>query len=286
MAGAVSPALAQTSTVSTSSLQQLIQQLEQQLATLRAQIEEAQKARSAVQEAKQDVKSTLKLIRQLREGMTGDDVKLLQELLSTDPEIYPEGFITGYFGSLTAKAVRNLQKKSGLEQVGQVGPKTLAKLNELLTEGAGNSGKVPPGLLIAPGIRAKLGFTPQSLPGQVLPPGIAKKFATSTATSTSPADTTAPVISGVSATSTLATSTRIVWTTNESSTSRVWYSTSTPVVATSTTPSVESSSLVTSHDLMLSGISASSTYYYVVSSADASLNSAMSGESTFLTAGE
>ncbi|MEK9180502.1 MAG: hypothetical protein AAB897_03760 [Patescibacteria group bacterium] len=38
-----------------------------------------------------------------------------------------------------------------------------------------------------------------------------------------------------------------------------------------------------SHDLMLSGLMASSMYYYVVSSADASGNSAMSSESSFVT---
>ena len=97
--------------------------------------------------------------------MTSEEVKQLQELLSTDPEIYPEGFITGYFGRLTEKAVKRFQKRICLEEVGVVGPKTLSKINELLTEGAGNSGKIPPGLLIAPGIQKKLCAT--STPGTI-----------------------------------------------------------------------------------------------------------------------
>lgn len=278
----VGGALSASAQTSTSSLQQLLDQLKQQVATLQAQIDAANKAQSAVQEAKQDVKGTLKLIKQLREGMSGEDVKLLQEFLATDPEIYPEGKVTGYFGKLTAKAVKNFQKKAGVEQVGNVGPKTLQKINELLTEGAGNSGKVPPGLLIAPGILKKLGFTPQPLPGQVLPPGIAKKFATSTATSTP--DTTAPAISAVSVAGITATGATVLWTTNEVSNSRVWYATSSPVVATSSTPNTGSAGLVISHTVGLTGLTASTTYRFVVSSADASGNSTTSAEFSFTTA--
>ena len=71
--------------------------------------------------------------------MTGDDVETLQQILATDPDIYFEGLVTGYFGQLTKNAVKRFQKATGIEQVGQVGPKTLSKLNDLLKEGAGNS---------------------------------------------------------------------------------------------------------------------------------------------------
>ncbi len=202
-------------------------------------------------------------------------------MLATDPEIYPEGLITGYFGPLTRRAVKRFQKIAGIEQVGVVGPKTLSKINELLEEGAGASGKVPPGLLIAPGIRKKLGFTPQPLPGQVLPPGIAKKIATTTPPEEP--DTTPPVISALMATNTTATSTRITWLTDEEANSKVYYTTSTPVVITTTTPSVVSLDLVLSHDLFLSGLTASTTHYYLVTSADASENIATSTEQSFTT---
>ncbi|KKS98277.1 MAG: Peptidoglycan-binding domain 1 protein, partial [Candidatus Giovannonibacteria bacterium GW2011_GWA1_43_15] len=54
----------------------------------------------------------------------------LQEKLSVNP--------TGYFGTLTRAAVLNFQKQYGIEQVGFVGPKTRAKLNEL------SNGTTPP----------------------------------------------------------------------------------------------------------------------------------------------
>lgn len=163
------------------SLQQKIEQLKAQIKTLQVQLE-------AMRQTKQEIKG---LTRQLREGVSGEDVKLLQQILATDPEIYPEKKITGYFGSMTAKAVKKFQKKACLEEVGSIGPKTLKRINELLKEGAGESGKVPPGLLIAPGIRKKLcGITPQPLPGQILPPGIEKKVGTTTP----PADGVRPVL--------------------------------------------------------------------------------------------
>ena len=98
-----------------------------------------------------------------------------------------------------------------------------------------------------------------------------------------PGDTTAPVISGASATSTTYNSTHIVWITNENANDKVWYSTSTPVVATSSTPSVSFATLVTSHDMTLTGLSASTTYYYLIQSSDASGNIGTSTEQSFTT---
>ena len=97
------------------------------------------------------------------------------------------------------------------------------------------------------------------------------------------ADTTAPVISSVAADNIAATSARIRWTTNESADSTVWYSTTTPLTAASPTPSASSSSLVTSHELNLSGLTASTTYYYAVRSKDAANNAAASSEFSFAT---
>ena len=127
------------------------------------QAEALRQAKGEVKETAKEVKGTLQILKQLKPGMTSEEVKQLQELLSTDPEIYPEGFVTGYFGRLTEKAVKRFQKKICLEEVGAVGPKTLSKINELLTEGAGNSGKIPKGLLIAPGIQKKLCATSTSV---------------------------------------------------------------------------------------------------------------------------
>lgn len=69
--------------------------------------------------------------RQMDPGDKDDEVRRLQELLRTDPAIYPEGKVTGYYGPLTVAAIRKFQAKYGLPAVGRVGPKTLAKLNEI-----------------------------------------------------------------------------------------------------------------------------------------------------------
>jgi len=255
---------------STSSAQELIATLQQQIADLKAkidaynvQLESLKKAQGEVKEATKEVKGTLQLIKQLRKGMSGDDVKILQELLATDSDIYPDGLITGYFGKLTEKAVRKLQKKLCLEEVGSVGPKTLWKINELLTEGAGSSGKVPPGLLTAPGIQKKL-----------------------CATATSTPDTVVPIISEITATSTTATTTQIKWLTNEKANSKVWYATATPVVAATPTAAASSSDYVSNHAITLSDLTASTTYYYLVTSADKSGNLATSTEKSFTTLGQ
>lgn len=74
----------------------------------------------------------LKLRSFLSIGSSGEDVKVLQKLLAGDLSLYPEGLVTGFFGPLTELAVKRLQAKLKIDQVGAVGPQTLAKLNELL----------------------------------------------------------------------------------------------------------------------------------------------------------
>lgn len=68
----------------------------------------------------------------LKRGSFGDEVKQLQEFLKTMPDVYPEGLVSGYFGTLTEKAVKRFQGKYEIEQVGIVGPKTRAKLSDLI----------------------------------------------------------------------------------------------------------------------------------------------------------
>ena len=286
------PASAQT--MSTSSLSALIQTLQQQIETLKVQIEALIQAQSQAQTAAQNVSETLKLIRGLKEGMRGEDVKLLQETLAANQEIYPEGIISGYYGRLTTQAVKRFQKKFNIEQVGQVGPKTLEKLNkeleknQITTEETGENEErhcaiVPPGHLIAPGwLRKQDGVKPIVPECQTLPSGIAKKLGL--ATPTPPIlDTIAPVISQISATSTTANSIHIAWLTNEVATGKIWYNTAFPVVATTTTPMVSSTILTLNHDILLSGLTASTTYYYLVSSSDGAGNTALSTELSFTT---
>ena len=104
-------------------------------------------------------------------------------------------------------------------------------------------------------------------------------------TTPSVVDVTAPTITNIIlsvGTSTM----NVSWTTNEVATSRVFYSTSTPVTAsTSTTLYLESATLVTSHSLNLSSLLASTTYYIRVQSADTASNTQTSGEFSTTTAG-
>ncbi len=69
------------------------------------------------------------LTRQLELGMRGDDVSSLQTFLAQDVTIYPQGLVTGYFGSLTKSAVSNFQARNGISTVGRVGPVTMAAIN-------------------------------------------------------------------------------------------------------------------------------------------------------------
>lgn len=87
----------------------------------------------------------------LKYGITSDEVKRLQELFAADPEIYPEGIISGWFGQLTRKAVQKFQCKydivcSGDEATtgyGSLGPKTRAKIQEVFSGQAPATPAVP-----------------------------------------------------------------------------------------------------------------------------------------------
>lgn len=94
-------------------------------------------------------------------------------------------------------------------------------------------------------------------------------------------DTTAPVINNLNA-SPSTTSAVVAWNTNEASTSRIYFATDS-LETTSSTSSAFNNTLVTSHSLSLTGLSASTTYYYYIESADASNNMATSSEHTFKT---
>lgn len=77
------------------------------------------------------------LNRQLDLKATGDDVSAVQTYLAKDSSLYPQGLVTGYFGSMTASAVSKYQTRNGFDAVGRVGPLTLASLNRAMS-GAGN----------------------------------------------------------------------------------------------------------------------------------------------------
>ncbi len=120
-----------------------------QIKTLMAQIEELQKKMG---QAQTELRTLLK--DNLKEGMTDEDIKKVQELLATDPDIYPRGLVTGYFGPLTKDALRRFQEKFKLKVTGEIDEDTKVYLENFLKEKFGDN--IPPGLLRAPGIQKKV----------------------------------------------------------------------------------------------------------------------------------
>jgi peptidoglycan hydrolase-like protein with peptidoglycan-binding domain len=105
---------------------------------------------------------------------------------------------------------------------------------------------------------------------------------TGDASFTTAGDVTAPVISAISVSDIDADSAIIHWSTNETATSKVYFSTTTPV-NTSTAMTTSSSDLETSHALTLSGLQSTTTYYFKVESRDESNNTTQSSDQSFTT---
>lgn len=113
-----------------------------------------------------------------------------------------------------------------------------------------------------------------------LPYGFAKKFNTPTATTTP--DVVAPVISGITVSGVTTTSAIVAWTTNELANGNIYISTSTPMnLASSTT--LGSVTFSTAHSFSITGLTANTTYYYVVKSADSAGNVATGAQQSFVT---
>lgn len=93
------------------------------------------------------------------------------------------------------------------------------------------------------------------------------------------ADTTPPTISSVLVSSIAYNSAVVTWTTNEPATSQVEYGTST-TYGSQTTLDI---SLVNSHSISLTSLSASTTYHYRVKSKDSSSNERISSDYVFIT---
>jgi len=70
-------------------------------------------------------------------GSNGSNVSALQQFLATNSMIYPAGIVSGYYGPLTQAAVVQFQAAYGIPQVGQVGPVTQAKINDIISSGFG-----------------------------------------------------------------------------------------------------------------------------------------------------
>lgn len=92
------------------------------------------------------------------------------------------------------------------------------------------------------------------------------------------ADETPPVISSISTSDTTSSSITITWTTDENANSEIEYGTTNEYGSTITKATLE-----TSHSLTISGLSANTTYHYVIKSSDESENRAESDDRTFTT---
>lgn len=237
---------------------------------------------------------TSNMIGYLRLGATGNNVKYLQALLAADPDVYPAGLITGYYGTLTQQAVQRFQQKHQLTSVGYVGPLTLSKLQDLLDENpiavstSTSSGTVcavvPPGHLIAPGWR-RHNDTEDVIPTcQSVPPGIAwqyeHRYGYGTTTTPTPTDTTPPTITGLAVGSITTSSAKISWTTNEAATGVVSIGTTTSYGRTVTQWPL----YTTVHAVTVDNLASSTLYHFSVRSVDAAGNATVSGDMTFTTA--
>jgi peptidoglycan hydrolase-like protein with peptidoglycan-binding domain len=115
-------------------LQKKIDELLSKIVYLRSQISLALARQQGIQLGRFD--------QDMSYGLSGDQVRALQLFLAIqEPEVYPEGLVTGHFYGLTRQAIIRFQEKyadyilapAGLSQgTGYVGPKTREKLNELL----------------------------------------------------------------------------------------------------------------------------------------------------------
>ena len=183
-------------------------------------------------------------------GARGNNVTNLQAFLAENPSIYPQGLVTGYYGSLTVQAVRNFQTQYGIVSsgtpgttgYGRVGPSTLARINQLMATGWGNN---PTADMSGPSI-----YSVAHTDGQ--------------------------------------TSHTFNWVTNENATARVFYDTA-PVQFNegqddssgfgARTGRVASTDSVTrtTHSVTLSGLMPNTLYYYTLVSTDATGNVSVDG---------
>jgi peptidoglycan hydrolase-like protein with peptidoglycan-binding domain len=177
-------------------------------------------------------------------GSSGDNVSAIQAFLATDASIYPEGLVTGFYGSLTQRAVERFQCAHQIictgsvaaTGYGRVGPATLAQIQLL----AGGGTPSPSG------------------------------------------DTSAPLQGGESLTGLGRNGVTIHWSTNENASNRIMYGTVWPFLFASA-PVVSDPNFDTSADITLTGLNPSSVYYYVRESIDSSGNVMQTTAKTFST---
>lgn len=90
------------------------------------------------------------LTRDLRRGMSGEDVAVVQRLLK-DLGFFTYPQITGYFGSVTETAVKAFQRANGLAADGIIGPITRGVMNKLLAGSTPSRGDTTSVYIVQPG---------------------------------------------------------------------------------------------------------------------------------------
>ncbi len=180
---------------------------------------------------------------QMSVGSTGSDVSTLQAFLATNPQIYPEGLVTGYYGPLTRSAVIRFQAANGIDQVGNVGPITLARINSLIAAGLGYDLTAP--VISNVAVQVSNTFATMRWTTDTYARGKVHYSTTPFQMIEGQANFTAPVISGAAV--------------------------------------EDTSLSNTSENITLQNLSPNTTYFYVVESTDASGNVSMTWPSTFQT---
>ncbi len=199
--------------------------------------------------------SAATLTRELQFGMNGSDVSAVQTFLATDRALYPQGMVTGYFGSFTKNAVTNFQLRNEIPAVGRIGPMTLPIMN----------------LQMATGMYPGMGV-----------------YTTPTGGYTG-ADIFAPTISNLNV-NTVRNSATVAWNTDEIASGSVYYSTSPLNVSESmTSVSIGGSQAMTdvglhaSQNITVTGLQPGTTYYFMAYTTDAYGNVTVTWPSTFQT---
>ena len=144
----------------------LIQELQAKIQELQKQLVDLQVSTTGTVESAPSRIVGVGFSETLQKGSRGDAVTRLQEFLKTRTDSYPDGLITGYFGALTESAIKRFQVKYGIDPVGIVGPKTRAKLNEILLQGP----PPPPATPLPPSIEPSTPPPPASSTPPALPP--------------------------------------------------------------------------------------------------------------------
>lgn len=194
--------------------------------------------------------STISFTKVLQRGSRGDAVSELQAFLKQFPDIYPSGFITGFFGKGTEDAVKIFQKKYGIFSTGIVGPRTLAKIHSLIVD---RQVSVPQSIVV-----------PTSIPAPVV-------------AAPTPPDVTPPIVRLVATGNITRVTAMVNWLTDEFADSEVEYGFSTDYEFRT----IVDPQLVTDHIVKLTDLRSGSLYHYRVRSADKSGNVRFSEDQTF-----